>query len=289
MALIIKQNEQRERTEWKYFSGKLQVKCVGLNPQTKEEAQAMTGSEYVPSYHGTTKDGVDWSKLDYWMECTQEGPHKGKRFCLTFFLMDQPDEVKSTGKFFTMDSKGNSLYLDEAGLEEHKKNGEKLRKAYKGEKDWKAFLKTICNLKKDDDCTVNTKMVIGDNFTEVLDDAKLIVDSNNEIIIFVGLRKRTYEKDGETKTTFDTDVYTQVKPTWSKSDYVEKGIEKYREKALAGGRYYATNPYDEVDMKDIFGEEEKKEEASAPEAPAQVESPKVEPVKPQDDPDALPF
>lgn len=282
MALEIKKHEASERTEYKYFSGSLKVKMVGLNPQTKEEAMAITGREYVPNYHGTTKDGVDWSKLDYWMEVT-EGAHKGKRFCLTFFLSDAWDTIASSGKSFTMDGKGNSLYLSDEEIDEHKKNGEKLRKAYKGEKDWKAFLKTICNLKKDDDCSVNTKAILTDNFIEAQEDAKIIIESGNEVIIFVGLRKREYEKDGETKTTFDTDVYTQVKPTWSKSDWVERGIEKYREKSIASGRYYATTPYDEVDMAKVFGiTKDEPEETHVPEA---VEAP-----APAKDPsDELPF
>ena len=256
------------KTEYKRFGGSVRCKMVGVNPTTMEDAVRCSGREFVPNYHGTTKDGVDWSRVDYWMESTEEGLSKGKHFCLSFFLSDAWDTTKA-GMSFTMDAKGNSRYLSDQEIEDAKKGGEKIRKAYRGEKDFKAFLKTIANLRRDDDLTVNTKAIINGNFVEVEEDAKAIIASGNEVIIFVGFRQREYEKDGVKHVALDTDVYPQVKAIWSKSTWVEDGIERRKEDNLKYGKYYPTTPYGEVSLDFFRSEAEDISDKKPAEAPAQ--------------------
>ncbi len=212
-----------DRTVW---TGLADCKIVAINPTLKEMNDMGMSTTQEPTYVGENKNGKKQTRIDFWVETTNEEKVRGK---LAFWVSDElrmskddkPQWINKYGKtawYFEGDTPNPYFLQDD------------VRQAYTGEDDLHEMMQKYLNVeynttdKKYDSCLLDTPQDIAAGNTTELRNIFLDMFKGNTVRLLFGAR-----------VTDDGNVYQQIynkhfektctNPNYKKWDEAANGTE----------------------------------------------------------------
>lgn len=175
-----------------YFTGKSNVKVVGINLTAKEKQEKLGYTKDEEPNYNSERDGVSSARIEFNLETKD-----GVKFTQSFFVEDKHVVSKDETKTQMVNEYGQTAYLPNDGsipenMSWYSTAG--LRKAYKGEEQLLQFLTTWRDVRKGQKFYFsNFAAMFKGDFSEVRS-----ITSNNSIGLFFGV-KQTFGDDGKAK------------------------------------------------------------------------------------------
>lgn len=287
---IVATETPREQVEYKHLAGYAKVKLVAFNPNAAE-VQAITGRlpKEEPSYYGQDKNGNSRILMKFFVQVV-DGQYAGNVYSIDTFLTNDKC-ASASGKIQVIDDCGRAQWITNEEFnskklpENSKLTPNKWRYAYKGEEVAKHICKVAYNSQSNDPIGWKMSDLFSGKLDELMSDMKAIIAKNIEFYVFIGLRKREYEVDGEKKFAYNPIVKADKSFILRSYNAIENQLSEWIIKNInndysrKNNEMYVIAPFGEVNTSNLFGESapaQSQAEAPAQPAPAPASVNKVD-------------
>ena len=218
MAIAVNSEVPEITSDRVLVTGLANLSVVGLNP-TKEQLEKLGYKpKEEPVYMGSNaKSGQAQMRVDIHLE--------GEVNVYNVYGEDAPVKVSTKAAFWIENSTSRGIYIDKFG--KFGKDASKLdasaRPAYNGELDLIGFLKAICNVRQDQEISLDNVggLAATGDIKELQGVLRAVAKAGNQVQVLLGVREGKYQ-----------DVFTR------QFDYASRGSSAYLHKQLVSQADY---------------------------------------------------